>query len=26
MDNLEQRDNLIKLEKIQEECIFDNLR
>jgi len=26
MDNLEQRDNLIKLEKIQEECMFDNLR
>jgi hypothetical protein len=26
MDNLEQRDNLIKLEKIQEDCMFDNLR
>ena len=26
MDNLEQRDNLIKLEKIQEDCILDNLR
>ena len=26
MDNLEQSDNLIKLEKIQEECMFDNLK
>ena len=26
MYNLEQRDNLIKVEKIQEECMFDNLR
>ena len=26
MDNLEKRDNIIKVEKIQEYCILDNLR